>query len=697
MTNEYSILKEKITQITNEPNEPNKTNEDIIPTPYNNYFKRTATFLKTVFEQYEFVESGEIYKAGIDELAKRNKTLFADILPENYEKSYANPTFAVKSCGNEIGKIFSFLYTELRSLIAYAHEKRLTSMLIRLKLFTKIHETFITAAQDGKNNPPPLDELNNIISTFVYKNLETITTEEINQKTTKNDFAKRIITQSDSNDLRYLYYLGEYITENELAIARHLNSLPDERIKLMADTFTEGYRMGFSASGKDISKKEIVEIRYELGFERMIRKAVENFTAIGLKTVFTRIGLSVIEGRSVNRRGYFGAYANKQYEFDHKDDRALFFDEEYSNARLKALENAYQRIKHEAKLYAGPAVMESFGDLPPTPVYKDEAIKLSDEQQKIKLDYISKADKIINRYIPREEYSYTIIAFPTPEIGPRFTEIFDETITLNTLDYILYRDIQQTIIDCLDQAEYVKVTGRGENKTNLVIAIQELNDPVTQTNFENCVADVNIPVGEVFTSPRLLGTNGILHITRVFLNGLEYKDLTLTVKDGMITDYNCANFASADENKKFIKENILFHHDSLPISEFAIGTNTTAYMVGKKYDIADRFPILIAEKTGPHFAFGDTCYAHAEEVKVFNPDGKEIVARDNEISIKRKTDAGKAYFHCHTDITIPYDELGEIIVKLNSGDEIAIFSDTKFALEGCEELNKALYHNHYTQ
>lgn len=43
-------------------------------------------------------------------------------------------------------------------------------------------------------------------------------------------------------------------------------------------------------------------------------------------------------------------------------------------------------------------------------------------------------------------------------------------------------------------------------------------------------------------------------------------------------------------------------------------------------------PILIAEKMGPHFAVGDTCYSHAEDVKVYNPDGKEIVARENEVA-----------------------------------------------------------------
>ena len=81
--------------------------------------------------------------------------------------------------------------------------------------------------------------------------------------------------------------------------------------------------------------------------------------------------------------------------------------------------------------------------------------------------------------------------------------------------------------------------------------------------------------------------------------------------------------------------------------------------MARKYQIADKLPILIAEKTGPHFAVGDTCYTYDEDNMTYNPDGKAIIARDNEISIRRKEDISKAYFNCHTDITIPYDELGD--------------------------------------
>ncbi|HCI72911.1 MAG TPA: leucyl aminopeptidase, partial [Lachnospiraceae bacterium] len=144
------------------------------------------------------------------------------------------------------------------------------------------------------------------------------------------------------------------------------------------------------------------------------------------------------------------------------------------------------------------------------------------------------------------------------------------------------------------------------------------------------------------------------------------------------------------ENDDYIRENILFHHDSLPMGEFAIGTNTTAYVMARRFGIAQKLPILIAEKTGPHFAVGDTCYSWEEDNHLYNPDGKEIIAKENEISACRKEDPAKAYFQCHTDITIPYEELGLIEVLGKNGYRAEIIRDGRFVLPGTEALNKAL-------
>ena len=215
------------------------------------------------------------------------------------------------------------------------------------------------------------------------------------------------------------------------------------------------------------------------------------------------------------------------------------------------------------------------------------------------------------------------------------------------------------------------------------------------------MADCNIPVGEVFTSPVLKGTNGTLHVSKVFLHELQYQNLEVTFEDGMIKDYTCTNFENEEENKKYVFSNVLYNHDTLPIGEFAIGTNTTAYVMAQKYGIEDKLPILIAEKMGPHFAVGDTCYSWSEDVKVYNPDGKEIVAKENECSVFRKEDPKKAYFNCHTDITIPYEELSRIAAVTAQTVEVPIMNDVaeerveipilldgRFVLEGTLKLNE---------
>ena len=306
------------------------------------------------------------------------------------------------------------------------------------------------------------------------------------------------------------------------------------------------------------------------------------------------------------------------------------------------------------------------------------------------MEYTRDFSLIQNRYIPQDSYSFTIIAYPIPDIGEQFEDIFQATVEVNTLDMEEYREIQQILIDALDQGEYVSVTGRGANHTDLKVMLHHLEDPKTQTNFENCLADVNIPVGEVFTSPQLEGTNGVLHVTQVYLNELCYKDLEITFENGMIAEYTCSNYETEEENKKYLKENVLHNRDTLPIGEFAIGTNTTAFVMGRKFGIEAKLPILIAEKTGPHFAVGDTCYSMSEDVVLHNPDGKEIVAKENECSVLRHTDISKAYFNCHTDITIPYDELGDIIVHTKDGHTISLIRKGRFVLPGTESLNGVL-------
>lgn len=661
--------------------------EHILEGAFGRFFAENACYLQIMTEEYDWVKKGGPKEAELDEVMRHNEICHIDLCGRNYENHFANPTYAAEQLGKEYGPLLSALCAELHSLPAWVYEQELEAVTIRLELFLEIYHTFCYAKEE-ENTLPDAETIREIIYWFASDYSEIVMEYKMKGLVDWEDnFALDIIENSDLSDARYLYRYGEYITGSQIQMAEHLNSLSDEELQKIADTYTEGYRLGFEMAKKPLYKKKSVNIRYPLGFELVVKKAIENFRKMGLEPVIYRASSSFMEGRSVNRNGYFGAAVNKQFDYDHEKDCALYYDKKYIAHKLECARNALEALKEKALLHAGPAVIESFGEEPFEPVNKPERLKFDEDQQKLFVEYQSQFGELLREYIPPQERSFTIIAFPVPEIGSDFAAIFNETVKINTLDYKLYQGIQQTIIDALDKAEYVRIKGCGDNVTDLKIMLHELADPQNETNFENCVADVNIPVGEVFTSPRLTGTDGVLHVTEVFLNELKYQNLKITFKDGKITDYDCTNFEDPEDGKKFIKENVLFNHETLPMGEFAIGTNTTAYVVAERFGIKDKLPILIAEKMGPHFAVGDTCYSHEEDMMTYNPDGKAIVARDNEVSVLRKENPSQAYFNCHTDITIPYDELGELTAVSKDGTEFLIIKDGRFVLKGCEELN----------
>ncbi len=658
----YDLVKERIEGILVE-----NTVED----KYREYFCSVAKYILYNIEILEKLQNGSLKEASIEELRAINIKLYEDVKGEKYESSVGNPDYMTRQEIAEEGKYLLYLFGRLRSIPEYVSKNKVYEITILMELFLQVYNIF----EDGSKI---VENVHEAVYYFVYDYADVFAFNRIKELTDdEEDFYVKIITESDLEDLRYLYKYGRYISENELEIAKFLNSLSRERIESIAKTYTEGFRKGFIAGKKDMSIKDRVCVGYSVGFERVVRAAIQQFANMGLKTVIRTMAVS-------------STSVNKQYDFDHKFDMAVYFDKGISERELGVMKTAFEQFKDKEALYAGPAFIETFGENPFEPQIKKNANKLNEKQQKLLPAHNNAYRVMYENYINSEETSFTIIAYPIPEIGEKFVDIFEDTIKINNLDDELYKNIQATIIEALDKADYVLVKGKGENKTELKINLWDLKNPDKETLFENCVADVNIPVGEVFTSPKLAGTDGVLNVSESYLNDLKFVDLMLKFENGMVIDYSCKNFENEEENKRFIKENLLKNHESLPMGEFAIGTNTTAYKVAEKYDILYKLPILIVEKMGPHFAIGDTCYSHEEDVMTYNPDGKAIVARENECSALRHEDINKAYFGVHTDITIPYEQLDEIKVVTKSGEEVQIIKDCRFVLAGTEELNKPL-------
>ena len=654
--------------------------EHTVSAELQDYFIQAANVVEAAAEYLDF----DYRQYSMEELEAGNQRLYGELQAEAYEKSYANPQYAEKQLGDN-GKVLSFLYTELLSLHRYARESRCLELTIHMELLIEIYNLY--EDQDAFD----IREVQKAIYYFYYDYCDVLVPDRTQEMyDARLDRYVQLIEQADLSDLRYLYGYGEAISTNEIRTAQYMNQLSQEEIDRLAFVYTDGYREGFEIAGIDLSKKKYVNLHYAVGQERMIRAAIRQFRELGLEPIIFLPAVSRLNQRQNRRNGVVATPVNRQYDYDHRYDEGIYLDSALMERKLEVLEQSYETYREFMQGYAGPAVVETFGEAPFEPVEKPESIALTKKQQDLTVEYTAQAGRLVNRYINRETYSFTIIAYPSPEIGNEFEEIFRETTKINTLDKKLYRTIQEVMINELNQAEFVRVQGIGKNRTDMKVMMHIMEHPERETNFENCLADVNIPVGEVFTSPRLTGTEGCLNVSEVYLNDLKFVDLELHFKDGKITDYTCGNFDQEEANIRFVKENLLQNRETLPIGEFAIGTNTTAYVMANRYQIVYKLPILIVEKMGPHFAVGDTCYSYSEENRLFNPDGKEIVAKDNECSILRKEDESKAYFHCHTDITIPYAEIGSIRSVHADGTEVEIMRNGRFVLPGTEELNRPL-------
>ena len=647
--------------------------------PFGDYFKETARFMLSVPALYD----RQTKASSLEELQEIDHLLYKDILPEGYGESYANPAVACDRLGQDFGPLLSWLLTEVRALVPLTWQGRHEEA-------AAIYELFIEICNRFEQEDLTAESIRQIIYWYISDYSDQTVAYRIREALDPSlSFFRDLIMTSDLSNPAYLYRYGCHISENELGISAYLAGLSQAEIDAMAATFVEGYLRGFEIYKIDLSDKRTVQIRANIGFERVLRSAVRMFEDHHLTAViYGEAVLSVSKGP--RRIGFQATSPNPQYDYDHRMDRGLVLDKALVERITGVTRAAYESYKDMAAVYAGPAVMEIFGEQPFEPLAKEENIRLTPKQEKLAVKLAMAQSQIVNQYIDAASTSFTIIAWPVPSIGPDFEAIMHETIKVNNLDNDLYRKIQQVMIDAMDGAHHMHVTGMNGNCTDLCVSLWQLKDPAKETVFENCCADVNIPVGEVFTSPVLSGTDGILNVSSVYLDGLNYRNLKLVFKDGMVVSADCANYEDPEKNQAYLKQNLLQNHETLPMGEFAIGTNTTAYTMAGKFGISALMPILIMEKTGPHFAVGDTCYSHAEDHKVYNPDGKEIVARENACSALRDTDPEKAYFNVHTDITIPYNEIGAITAVFADGTEVDIIREGRFCLKGTEVLNEAL-------
>ena len=607
----------------------------------------------------------------IAELKTANSSYYNNELPENYHTSFANPKYCEAFFDDkDTALFFSALFYQFQSLRTELSSDTPEILDEACSLFLELYELFQGNAGYGA------------LCQYLEKDKKGTAIKRA-QRSAEKQFKVRptlhgkIIESADLTSTSYLYRYGGYISERILEMASFSATFSRVKIKALSKQIITGYFRGFEYDNKDLTGKSSLTIHYPYGFEILVRQICLDLKKMGYTAIFLPTA----------------PVLNRQMSYDHAEDKALYLSDSALQVEEAGRENALSLIQSDLKKFSGIMRIFTFGEESFSPSNNGGAQYSKAQHQLLQKHHI-RNHEISQRLMPQDKTSFTVISFPSPEIGDKFEEIFEAITEVNLLQSEAYEAIQKRLIDVMDTGHYAHIKGCSGNETDLKVQLQTIANPETETNFLNGGATLNIPAGELFTTPQLTGTNGLLHIRETYLQGFRYQELKLRFVDGVISEFSCSNYPTAKANQAYIIKNLFANHETVPMGEFAIGTNTLAFATATKYNILDKLPILISEKMGPHFAVGDPCFARGEDRPVYNPiDNKEVTARANEKTACGKENPAEAYVNCHTDITLPYGDIEFLKVITDHGNAATIIKNGRFVVPGTEILNAPLISN----
>jgi aminopeptidase len=116
---------------------------------------------------------------------------------------------------------------------------------------------------------------------------------------------------------------------------------------------------------------------------------------------------------------------------------------------------------------------------------------------------------------------------------------------------------QARIIEILNKTKFIQVFGEDT----------DLSFSVEGRTWENCCGKINLPDGEIYTSPVEDSVNGHIRLTYPGIyHGREIENIYFDFKDGAIIN------ATADKGQNFLEEILKIENADI-LGEFAIGTN----------------------------------------------------------------------------------------------------------------------------
>lgn len=584
---------------------------------------------------------------------------------ENYDHCFSNPAF-LQALGFDqpglLSVLFQFFNHSLRDVIL----ARPINVWDKSDLLVAIKDYF-------KNRD--VAQLQDAFDQFCIKTQMLVETTRMKELVDADNLFARVLASARPDQMDWMIAYGLPVTQQELDYCRFWFSLPKAELHRIARHIVKAFLHGFLSQSRDRAGRSRVRLHFALGQEALAQQVVGFLAEEGLEAI----------AAAPSCTGF-----SPQYHADHRHDLAANQDPDCYAIQTRAYQAALDCYQPQLLDTCGFIRIGAFGRDPQARQPSAHAFRPSPEALQMHHAQMTTRRSAEAHVLRPDTLSFCSVVFPDVHIGQRFPEVFKAFVKLNTQDPQPFELIQKELIDLLDPCVAIRIKGQNGNQTDLHVSLQPLANPDRETNFLNCGGDLNIPHGELFTTPQLKGTQGLLHVRDIYLKDQHYLDLKLWFEDGRVRDYNCSNFEDPAANRQHVFETLLQSTNNAPMGELSIGTNTLAFKTAKDFGLTKLLPILLAEKMGPHIAVGDPCFARGEDSPVFNLyGGKEMTARDNELTGQRHH-GDDCYVNFHTDITLPYDQVGLFEGLLEDGSTVVILRDGRYLPLSAAALNHYL-------
>ena len=310
--------------------------ENLTPAPFRTYFEQMSRFLIQMNQvRSQLMQEQELT---LQQLQERCLDMYADILPEHYAQSYANPVYAQQELGEKLGKALSFLYTQLRGIIAWNFDGLLEETVLHQELFLEIYQMFCQEV-------PSYHQLQQVLYWFFYDNCDILASDRVRQfLDPEENLACRLVCSSDLSGTSYLYEYGVYISQRELDLAQRLNGLGKGEIAQLAQSSIHRQFPILADRDKPAEEGQVVSVVYPVGAERLVKAVITQLEEAGIRPVLCRAACSAVNRfkDSPLYEGYASVSPDSSYEYDHMEDAALFLDRRFVQRRLAVLKKAYE-------------------------------------------------------------------------------------------------------------------------------------------------------------------------------------------------------------------------------------------------------------------------------------------------------------------------------------------------------------------